>query len=252
MTKFLVGIGAQCNQLQKTAIEDGLIQRRNLITLITGPPGTGGTTVLTKMIEYCYKHFLPILIVSASNQGLDAVAGRFGAGQEQIDVYRLYAGLIESGDMLDHDDLAQETFIHFDSASLATIEAMFPGFSEPKIDTALIRNLADSLRSSGAKLTHMALSKHIMERCKAANSWEGFQDKREQELVMGLMRWQYYISEAKISNLEISDEELQDGLRKAWEHLQRYYLSQAQGSVFHSKHRVPASPERLSAYVLDC
>lgn len=110
VTNFLAGIGAQCNQLQKSAIEDGLVPRRNLITLVTGPPGTGKTTVSTKMIDYCYQNHLPILIVSASNQGLDVVTERFGAGQEKAGVYRLYTGLIECGDMPDYDDLATETY----------------------------------------------------------------------------------------------------------------------------------------------
>ncbi|KAB8210135.1 hypothetical protein BDV34DRAFT_220732 [Aspergillus parasiticus] len=49
---------------------------QELVTLITGPPGTGETSVSTRIAIYHCHTKRPLLIVYGSNQGLDVIANR--------------------------------------------------------------------------------------------------------------------------------------------------------------------------------
>jgi Cdc6-like AAA superfamily ATPase len=66
--EFLNRLDDSRNTLQKQAIREALAPEGSMIQLIVGPPGTGKTAVSTAIIEFCFVHKIPILVVCGQNQ----------------------------------------------------------------------------------------------------------------------------------------------------------------------------------------
>jgi hypothetical protein len=87
----------------RSAFSDGSLWW-NFLSLITGPPGTGKTSVSVSIAAHCLERKWPLLIVCASNRGLDVITERIVGYMEDKKIsmagfYRLGTDYRESHEM---------------------------------------------------------------------------------------------------------------------------------------------------------
>ncbi|OQD93989.1 hypothetical protein PENSOL_c029G04512 [Penicillium solitum] len=105
--RFMTGITAARNERQiygiRSAFSNG-VTWQNFFSLITGAPGAGKTSVSVSIAAHCLERKWPLLIVCASNHGLNVIAERVARYMEKNDIpmtgfYRLETDFAESCEM---------------------------------------------------------------------------------------------------------------------------------------------------------
>ncbi|XRM47494.1 hypothetical protein ABZX51_010465 [Aspergillus tubingensis] len=260
---YLNSIRTTLNDQQIAAVQEGITAStcyKNYVTLITGPPGTGKTSVSAHIAAYHRKMRNPLLIVCGSNYGLDEIARKMlklfkrdSLGTEGI--FRLDTELGEDVDNQMAPEMAHpttETQRNFDSTKQSLRDA--------GIDPKFLEVLRFSVESTTAETDKMltkevSLGQHILRRVELAvrlkSEWpqETEKEKSEMALLWNLLTYQISLARRGLLFVESTNAELtlrgpselfedpegpEDVLKtlvtsykRAWLELQQFYLEQA-------------------------
>ncbi|GJP87676.1 P-loop containing nucleoside triphosphate hydrolase protein [Aspergillus niger] len=260
---YLDSIRTTLNDQQIAAVQEGTTPStcyKNYVTLITGPPGTGKTSVSAHIAAFHRKWRNPMLIVCGSNYGLDEITRKIlklftkdNLGTEGI--FRLDTELGEDVDNQMAPEMAHtttETQRNFDS----TRQSLRNAGIDPKFLELLRFSVETATAETDKKLTkQVSLGQHILRRVELAvqlkSEWpQGTEmEKSEMALIWNLLTYQISLARrgslfAESMNAELTlrgpselfddPESPEDVLRslvtsykRAWLEIQQFYLEQA-------------------------
>ncbi|EFR05492.1 ATP-dependent helicase NAM7 [Nannizzia gypsea CBS 118893] len=221
-----------------------------------GPPGTGKTTVSTKICEHLYDLNVAVLVICGSNHGLDVLSARLantlrqnmqGHPSRTPGFYRLDSDTREDADP--QMALGVASTMATDTSSFFEIVATL---QRTGIDETRFRLLQTSIEASLATGSSVSLGAHILARLQVAAKNPSVVNAKELELLQYiayrilLSRKGYLFAEvvtdvpgqpvtpyspkARLKSNEDSDtilRELMSEAGAAWLKLQEYYISQA-------------------------
>ncbi|KAJ9254366.1 hypothetical protein DTO207G8_3557 [Paecilomyces variotii] len=260
---FVHGITQKWNHQQVDAIRSALTigdSYRSFMTLVTGPPGTGKTTVLEGIARYCYKEGHPLLIVHGSNFGLDVIARRialtFPKSQPPLEtsrIYRLGTDFHETSEMQMAPGALNQSSLESAEFDAARRELLQLG-----IQPELLRVIKQSVQDMVSANSDLSLGSRIISRMERAaqlgSDWPRTtnEEREEMALIWNYFTWQKCllregiafaepVSASGETNLmragagtDRSEEDAQPlhasfvrQLRRAWTDLQEFYLGHA-------------------------
>jgi AAA domain len=227
----------------------------DIMSLIVGPPGTGKTLVSAHIAAHCRRQGATILVVCASNHGLDVIAERiikeFTSSKSPITVnglYRLDREFGEGHEMQMPTDYRQQ---RFKDAQLFT-DDVIKELVTLDINPSLFQALRSWIETKSSTNNRLSLGRHIISRLERAvaqgPNWpqDRAEDQEEFTLLWELMTWQRALAREgqvfaepldlpdHLASLEALEEDnlaihdvLVRGLRNAWTCLQHFYIDRA-------------------------
>lgn len=166
------------NSEQRQAIQNSL---ENSLTIITGPPGTGKSQVVTNLLINAAWQGKKVLFASKNNKAVDVVEVRvnnlgnrpillrMGSGQYHAKLAEYLMGLLTSTSS-EHD---QEEF-ELDKQRYEKLEDKFTQLAKEELELIRLRNETDELDQAVEKV-HKDISPKVFEQLKDTNSKQ-FQD----------------------------------------------------------------------------
>lgn len=151
VSKLLDNLGSGCNRIQKKATHDSLC-RISLFTVLTGPPGTGKTTVPVKVVLFAYENGQPDLVVNASNYGLNEVSRRPSEEKKKDAGYSLHTDLNECENLPETDELPVDEHAIPHPSLTTALDHIIRGFTDANVTLDLLQSLADSFKATGSKI----------------------------------------------------------------------------------------------------
>ncbi|KAE8138859.1 P-loop containing nucleoside triphosphate hydrolase protein [Aspergillus pseudotamarii] len=187
-TSYLDRIRHRMNVEQYQAVESALSVGetfRELVTLVTGPPGTGKTSVSARIALYHYETKKPLLIVCGSNQGLDVISKRIlkslGLSNElsgPVGIFRLDTEYQEEAESQFAPGIQAGSDTEFVSKIRSDLGQL--GISDEEFNL-----LRSSVESSTSKENKLSLGHHIIQRLDYAK-WLGSRwlESEDEEVIL--------------------------------------------------------------------
>ncbi|OJJ71240.1 hypothetical protein ASPBRDRAFT_676287 [Aspergillus brasiliensis CBS 101740] len=260
---YLGSIRATLNDQQIAAVQEGITPStcyKNYVTLITGPPGTGKTSVSAHIAGFHRKWRNPVLIVCGSNYGLDEITRKIlklfkKEGLRTDGIFRLDTELGEDVDNQMAPEIGHpptETQGHFNS----TRQSLRDAGIDPKFLELLRLSVETTTAETDKMLTkEVSLGKHILRRVELAVQLKSQWPQRTQEeqsemaLLWSLLTYEISLARrgllfAESMNVDLSlrgpselfddPESPEDQLKslvtsykRAWLELQQFYIERA-------------------------
>jgi len=161
------------NSEQRQAIQNSL---KSSLTIITGPPGTGKSQVVTNLLMNAAWQGKKVLFASKNNKAVDVVEIRvnnlgnrpillrMGSGQYHAKLAEYLMGLLTSASS-EHD---QEEFV-LDKQRYKKLEEEFAQYAEEETELIRLRNETDELDQSVEKI-QKDISPNVFEQLKTTHS----------------------------------------------------------------------------------
>ena len=186
--RFMTRITAARNERQiygiRSALSNG-VTWQNFFSLVTGAPGAGKPSVSVSIAAQCLERKWPLLIVCASNHGLNVIAERVARYMEKNDIpmtgfYRLETDFAESCEMQVPEgvftDMNDEGNPNANFLQSPTLNHLYQDLRQRGVDESLQKIMISSIQGMIDPGRRFSLGRHIKDAL--ANIMTRSQDKQ--------------------------------------------------------------------------